>query len=337
MSHCMSSSRADALLAAAATGDIEALQTRLRTARTSEINRPSRSGVTPLVTAALGGFPDCVRALCMAGAAVNQVTDQLQGITSLHAAAVRGHIDCARALLDAGAAVDQADEQGMTPLFFATFRGRAYFVRALCAAGASVNKAANEGGTPLYTAAIQGHEDCVRALCEAGAAVNLPEGVSASPLLAAAQEGHAGCTYLLHSYGARNLAAAVYAANGGHDELRDWLQHAHSWTPLHHLEVLTPARTLSLLRDGADLHAGKPSPLERAKVVPGDASALVLRAAAPWSPKTHHLFPEAARAQAVAAMRLGYQLAWSTRYESEACSLVDAWISYVLPNLVDRG
>ena len=92
---------------------------------------------------------------------------------------------------------------------------------------------------------------------------------------------------------------------------------------------VTPERARALLRGGADVRAGAPSPLERARTVGGEASALVLRAAR-WSEGSHELFPSAARAQAVAVLRLGYLLA-SARYATEATSLTDAWRYIVLP------
>ena len=101
-------------------------------------------------------------------------------------------------------------------------------------------------------------------------------------------------------------------------------------TPPHHLEQLTPERARALLRGGADVRAGAPSPLERARTVGGEASALVLRAAR-WSEGSHELFPAAARAQAVAVLRLGYLLA-SARYATEATALTDAWRHMVLPH-----
>ena len=97
-----------------------------------------------------------------------------------------------------------------------------------------------------------------------------------------------------------------------HAALTEWLILSRQWSPLHHLEVLSPERTRALLRGGADLHfkpsAGDvPSPLERAQqLAPGSAAAsLVVRAAGPWSVASHELFPDAQRAHAVS---LAYSL-----------------------------
>ena len=88
------------------------------------------------------------------------------------------------------------------------------------------------------------------------------------------------------------------ATEEGHADLAAWLVASRGWTPLAHLETLTAARALSLLRSGASLHEGEPTPLQRAAGGEGEAAALIRRAAAPWSPASHSLFPAAARARA---------------------------------------
>ena len=97
------------------------------------------------------------------------------------------------------------------------------------------------------------------------------------------------------------------ANRDGHTDLAAWLVASRGWTPLAHLESLTAARALSLLRSGASLHEGEPTPLQRAAGGEGEAAALIRRAAAPWSPASHSLFPAAAREYAVTVMRIGYQ------------------------------
>ena len=299
-------------------------------------DKASAGGNTALHAAADHGHPECVRALLEAGADVNKAGDG--GDTALHAAARYGNADSVRALCEAGADVntEMAGRPILTPLYSAIMRDQSECVRVLCEAGADVNQAADGGATPLQAAAMKGQTDCVRALLEYGASVNHGGGAGVTPLFVAARQGHTFCVHLLSSYGARDEHAADGAANRGHVELTVWLRHAQAWTPLHHLEVLTPARALALLRGGADLHAGSPSPLERARTVPGEVSALVVRAGRQWSPQTHHLFPATARLYAAEVLRLGYLLAWSPRYTGEASSLVDVWLGYVLPYAVER-
>jgi hypothetical protein len=110
-----------------------------------------------------------------------------------------------------------------------------------------------------------------------------------------------------------------------------------AWTPLHHLEQLTPERARALLRGGAELFArpaaNVPSPLERAGGEDGAAAAagsaevreLLQRAARPWSPETHELFPARARARAVELLFLGHQLAVQPRFADKHRALVDCW------------
>jgi hypothetical protein len=64
---------------------------------------------------------------------------------------------------------------------------------------------------------------------------------------------------------------------------------------------------------------------------------LVLHAAEPWSPTTHHLFPSGARARAVDMMLIGCLLSRSTRFEAQANSLFDVWMDVLMPHVVLRS
>ena len=124
----------------------------------------------------------------------------------------------------------------------------------------------------------------------------------------------------------------------GHTELTAWLVSTRGWTPLHHLEELSPARARTLLRDGADPHAQpSPTPAQRASAVGGEVSELVLRAARPWSRVSHELYPDAARARAVELLRLGQQLAIQPRFAFQEQAVVDVWVTHVMPHVVSRA
>ena len=79
---------------------------------------------------------------------------------------------------------------------------------------------------------------------------------------------------------------------------------------------------------GADLHAREgdgPAPHSLALamrvqgvVAAGSAADLVLCAAEPWSPETHHLFPPLSRVRAVEVMLMGHRLSREARFEQEA-------------------
>ena len=62
----------------------------------------------------------------------------------------------------------------------------------------------------------------------------------------------------------------------------------------------------------------------------------MLQAAEPWGPRTHALFPAAARAFAVEALLLGHQLSRQPRFAGEEGSIVDIWTTLVMPSVVVR-
>ena len=106
--------------------------------------------------------------------------------------------------------------------------------------------------------------------------------------------------------------------------------------------VLTPERARALLRGGADVHAravgvaDAPSPFELAAAhQSGGAAQLVVRAAAPWSPETHELFPAAARARVPCLLWLGKQLSKELRVGG-AGGVKDLWVPHVMPHAVVR-
>ncbi|EOD14056.1 hypothetical protein EMIHUDRAFT_356702, partial [Emiliania huxleyi CCMP1516] len=169
------------------------------------------------------------------------------------------------------------------------------------------------GATPLIMASQQGHLEIARLLLEAGAAIDQADEQGSTPLLAACHNGHLEVAKLLSSYGASRAATPFgtpeeFATEEGHADLAAWLVASRGWTPLAHLETLTAARATALLRSGASLHEGEPTPLRRAAGGEGEAAALVRRAAAPWSPASHSLFPAAARARAALLVLSLYEI-----------------------------
>ncbi|EOD35292.1 hypothetical protein EMIHUDRAFT_363053, partial [Emiliania huxleyi CCMP1516] len=171
----------------------------------------------------------------------------------------------------------------------------------------------NGGATPLYIACRFGHLEVAKLLLEAGAAIDQARNDGSTPLLIACFKGHLEVAKLLSSYGASRAATPFgtpeeAATEDGHADLAAWLVASRGWTPLAHLETLTATRATSLLRGGASLHEGEPTPLQRAAGGAGEAAALIRRAAAPWSPASHSLFPAAARARAALLVRSIYEI-----------------------------
>ena len=123
--------------------------------------------------------------------------------------------------------------------------------------------------------------------------------------------------------------------------MTQWLALSREWSPLHHLEFLSPERTRALLRGGADLHitpstGDTATPLERARqLAPASASAsLVVRAAGPWSTTTHELFGDAERARAVTLAHSLYHV-YLRRMEHGGWQAVD-FARHVLSHLLCR-
>ena len=211
------------------------------------------------------------------------------------------------------------------------------------------------GFTWLVSACNNCRFDVVQLLLERGASVDSSEN-GWTPLMWACRHGHEGherIVQLLCSYGASRTrldhqgrnAAAIARIREHSAHIGVWLDATELWsTPLHYIDVLTPARARALLRAGVHPHArarpDAPSPLELAQQirpgVPGAAVArLVEQAAAPWSPETHALWPAAARARAADLLRLGYLLAYQR--EDEAGSVRDVWLLRVMPYALERS
>ena len=166
-------------------------------------------------------------------------------------------------------------------------------------------------------------------------------------MMVACQHGHREIAMLLSSYGASrhphrwdgNLPSSWWARDladdMGHDELVEWLDASYDFSPLHHIEVLLPARTHALLRAGASPVVGLPSPALRAKNYlrrhpHDDAAKMILRASEPWSCTTHSLWSDAHRARVRELLEIGYLL----RTKLSDGSVLDWWIAHVMPHAV---
>jgi hypothetical protein len=272
------------------------------------------------------------------------------------AASQEGHLECARALLEAGADVAQARQDGFTALMVASSKGHLECMRALLEAGADVAQARQDGWTALMAASKAGHLDCMRALLEAGADV-----MQLTP------NGNCALTYACKSLRmiqllcahapSRDVVRAHYATIDPEVSLdcAQWLEITRRWTSrLHHFEFLPIERVRALLIEGADLRAGDggldaPTPLSlaAARLLHDDGSgdgraALIVAAAAPWSPRTHALFPARAKARAVEMLRIGWLLARRFQCfvagESQVeVALRDVWLGHVMPHAIERS
>ena len=264
--------------------------------------------------------------------------------------AFRGHEACLQLLLNRGAKPDGAKgDRGATALLLAAQGGHAGCLRRLLDADADIEHTGTLGRTALIVASRQGRTDCAKLLCERGAAtdpvaphVPLAERTA---MAAACSRGHLPVVVLLSLHGAPRPSETEWS--GYSPAVASWLARSRGWsTPLHHLQLLTPERTRALLRAGADVSAGSPSPLQLAEAMvqeeasagasaDGESSAeLVRRAAEPWSAANHELFPDDPRARAVELLHTGHLLARST--DKLGPAFVDAWSFHVMPQAVLR-
>ena len=238
------------------------------------------------------------------------------------------------------------DSLGQMPLFYAASHGNAGAIALLLEAGVDADQRMNSGFCPLFLACARGHTECAELLLGAGASVDLASDKDVTPLWIACYHGRIQCAQLLSFYGANRdfpsgVTAGTLSAHFGHTALTEWLALSREWSPLHHLEVLSPERTCALLRGGANLHLAPSTgdtatPLERARqLAPTSASAsLVVRAAGPWSTTTHELFGDAERARAVALAHSLYHV-YLRRMERGGWQAVD-FARHVLSHLLCR-
>lgn len=302
---------------------------------------------TPLMMSIIQDHEECVR-LLLAAHANPSVACGKHEETALHVCCARGKIDYARLLIDAGADIGASDVLGRSPLLMSCLCDHPECTELMIKARAEIEQSMvkhNPGATPLYAAALAGSLRSVALLCDAGANVDAKNHDGATPMMVSSQQGHLKTCMLLSSYGASRERtvfkgcvpttgtwAEDLAIRSGNEELVCWLRESKSFGPLHHIEVLTPQRTLALLRSGrfSPLEGGSSCPAARAHTYPANESAsLILQASEPWSPAAHELWGRQHRAFAVELLRIGYRL--RAKYGD---ALFDAWVTHVMPHSV---
>ena len=151
------------------------------------------------------------------------------------------------------------DAQGVTPLMLVSIYGYSCAVSALLSRGVSVNDATDtQGWTALFYACDNAHHDdakhnsfeCAKLLLEADGDVDQMCNSRCPPLIHACKSGNMQIVKLLSSYGANRTwpqftaesVARSYSIIHMVPALVPWLERSRHWTPLHHLEQLTPPR-----------------------------------------------------------------------------------------------
>jgi hypothetical protein len=226
----------------------------------------------------------------------------------------------------------------------------------LCEAGARVNARTQNGASPMLVAAQDGHLHVAMLLSSYGAERG-PDYLDATGIVVRPSE------------------AETLARDSGNRELHQWIAASYRYLPLHHVRVLTPQRAVELLRAGCSPHArpapsrpegsatppeGSPGAVSPSALPPSEASSeaeaclspaelarqhvddprvpaakIILRAAEPWSPDTHHLWGARQRGHAVQLCLVGYQLAdllaAAAPQQAQQGAFVDVWLAYVMP------
>ncbi|KAM9329753.1 ankyrin repeat domain-containing protein 17 [Gastrophryne carolinensis] len=132
--------------------------------RKANVEHRAKTGLTPLMEAASGGYAEVGRVLLDKGADVNAPPVPSSRDTALTIAADKGHYKFCELLISRGAHIDVRNKKGNTPLWLASNGGHLDVVQLLVQAGADVDAADNRKITPLMAAFRKGHVKVVRYL-----------------------------------------------------------------------------------------------------------------------------------------------------------------------------
>lgn len=167
-----------------------------------DVNIKDRSGMTPLMHAAIGGHPEVVDILMRKGANIN--AKSTDGWTALMLASqLDGSLPVVKKLLQGGADVNATSASGATALILACQGGNRDIVDELIQKKADVNKSSREGSTPLMSAAERGFTDIVQILIDNRADVNAADNTGWTALTGAVKQGHNDIVELLRKAGAK--------------------------------------------------------------------------------------------------------------------------------------
>ncbi|XP_051536242.1 LOW QUALITY PROTEIN: ankyrin repeat and KH domain-containing protein 1 [Myxocyprinus asiaticus] len=132
--------------------------------RKANVEHRAKTGLTPLMEAASGGYAEVGRVLLDKGADVNAPPVPSSRDTALTIAGDKGHYKFCELLISRGAHIDVRNKKGNTPLWLAANGGHFDVVQLLVQAGADVDAADNRKITPLMAAFRKGHVKVVQYL-----------------------------------------------------------------------------------------------------------------------------------------------------------------------------
>ncbi|KAI8521456.1 Ankyrin repeat and KH domain-containing protein 1, partial [Branchiostoma belcheri] len=130
--------------------------------RKANVEHRAKTGLTPLMEAASGGYAEVGRVLLDKGADVNAAPVPSSRDTALTIAADKGHYKFCELLIQRGAQIDVRNKKGNTPLWLAANGGHLDVVQLLVSAGADKDAEDNRKITPLMATFRKGHVKVVR-------------------------------------------------------------------------------------------------------------------------------------------------------------------------------
>ena len=130
--------------------------------RKANVEHRAKTGLTPLMEAASGGYVEVGRVLLDKGADVNAPPVPSSRDTALTIAADKGHYRFVELLLSRGAAVDVKNKKGNSPLWLACNGGHLDVVQLLVNAGCDIDSQDNRKVSCLMAAFRKGHVKAVK-------------------------------------------------------------------------------------------------------------------------------------------------------------------------------
>ncbi|XP_044743261.1 ankyrin repeat and KH domain-containing protein 1 isoform X4 [Chrysoperla carnea] len=130
--------------------------------RKANVEHRAKTGLTPLMEAASGGYVDVGRVLLDKGADVNATPVPSSRDTALTIAADKGHCRFVELLLSRGAAVEVKNKKGNSPLWLAANGGHLNVVELLYNANADIDSQDNRKVSCLMAAFRKGHIKVVK-------------------------------------------------------------------------------------------------------------------------------------------------------------------------------
>ena len=134
--------------------------------RGATIEHRAKTGLTPLMEAASGGFADVGRVLIARGADINAPPVPASKDTALTIAADKGHSEFVKILLESGAFIDVKNKKGFSPLWLACHSGHKAVVKILVDAKCDVDSQDNRKVSCIVAACRRGHLEIVQYLLQ---------------------------------------------------------------------------------------------------------------------------------------------------------------------------